>query len=1269
MAKYEYDYQNTPQYLNEERADEGTGEFFNKKLQEPLTPRALVNNTLAGENAGENHVNNRWKLSPMNSSPHRMDSAQYMDSSDKSTSPISSLKFARGKQMNTNLDSRLSQGSQIPPTPHSANSLVVQQMSPRENQKADLLPPASIKSPRLGRETTLVSSDMPPDESRTDSVPVVNKGVAPEILKNEKSGANAHYGHSKSHASESPNYHRQMQQQFHRGSIGDWEFIKTIGAGSMGKVKLSRHKTTKELCAVKIVPRAAKLYQRSHASDPPPINAQEAAQKQKEFEKELARDKRTIRESTLGQLLYHPYICRLYETVPMTNHYYLLFEYVEGGQMLDYIVSHGSLSEKLARKFARSIALALDYCHKNSIFHRDLKIENIMMTSSGDIKIIDFGLSNLYSPKTLLKTYCGSLYFAAPELLSAKPYIGPEVDIWSFGVVLFVLVCGRVPFDDKSVSVLHEKIKRGKVEYPHFLSKECISLLQRMLVIDPNRRADMYEISLHPWMVRDYDMPFCNFVPKREPLKLPLSESVVRSIVSYDIGTFESISLELTNIISSVDYQISTDYWYKCKEEGKAYASEQFSHLYPDPTGGFHPLLSIYYMVDEMQRRRRAREESANFYNEQMKQQKKKAHSLMSSLSPPSTTYDKQMQRQPLEQSRNAPVLSLPEQAHAPTMPSAFSKEPPSSTLEQPNLEQPNQISIPEQQPLSPKESFYGDSHETTGKSGFNSLLRRLSSRKYRNAQTGATGRTSEGSTDGDGAEEDALPKVAVTTSTGEKKTLNNSQIPRPNDPMVRRGASMKVTARELSSSHLPGDDAKVNKMAEAPMLPKASNITKATHGRSSSTATNNMQKQALQTQGNELPPLPKLGVDDLRKSTDVPSADENKLHPTARARSLGNHGMRKHVVGSGRAPPTAQLPNILASQNSEDEIRTNESPEQGFLDDIALYDVESSKTSQLTDEQIIDQFNHAKQNSMPSIEYPKTLFLKGFFNVQTTSTKPLPVIRYNIITVLNKLGVKFQEVKGGFICVQSSSTRMRTTQDETEKPFLPDESFADTVEYEKRNTAFDKYKSGDTVSEQISKTDITDANPSNTTPRSPSRQAALRVNTANLSPPSSGGTRSHKHSNSTSTHGRKFSIGNLILGHKKGSGSPVLNPPHTPATAKISQQLFRRDDEEDDEDIDEDEILKSYSDYNSVDSLNGLQAGGGSDMLITSNVDHGTGDQQSLEATQVKTNARRSPMKFELHIVKVPLIGLYGVQLKKLMGNTWTYKSLASQILSQLNL
>ena len=183
-----------------------------------------------------------------------------------------------------------------------------------------------------------------------------------------------------------------------------------------------------------------------------------------------SKEVRTAREAAIVTLVDHPYICGMRDVVRTRHHWYMFFEYVNGGQMLDYIISHGRLKEKQARKFGRQIASALDYCHRNSIVHRDLKIENILISKTGDIKIIDFGLSNTFSPKSYLKTFCGSLYFAAPELLQAKQYTGPEVDVWSFGIVLYVLVCGKVPFDDQSMPQLHAKIKKGYVDYPPWLS-------------------------------------------------------------------------------------------------------------------------------------------------------------------------------------------------------------------------------------------------------------------------------------------------------------------------------------------------------------------------------------------------------------------------------------------------------------------------------------------------------------------------------------------------------------------------------------------------------------------------------------------------------------------------------------------------------------------------------------------------------------------------------------------------------------------------------
>jgi hypothetical protein len=238
-------------------------------------------------------------------------------------------------------------------------------------------------------------------------------------------------------------------------STGRWGLGKTIGAGSMGKVKLAKNLETGEQVAIKIVPRQSTDEHRNQAD-------RDRADHSKEI--------RTAREAAIVSLVMHPYICGMKDVVRTQHHWYMLFEYVNGGQMLDYIISHGRLKEKQARKFARQIASALDYCHRNSIVHRDLKIENILISKTGDIKIIDFGLSNLFAPFSHLKTFCGSLYFAAPELLQAKQYTGPEVDVWSFGIVLYVLVCGKVPFDDQSMPQLHAKIKKGVVEYPPWLS-------------------------------------------------------------------------------------------------------------------------------------------------------------------------------------------------------------------------------------------------------------------------------------------------------------------------------------------------------------------------------------------------------------------------------------------------------------------------------------------------------------------------------------------------------------------------------------------------------------------------------------------------------------------------------------------------------------------------------------------------------------------------------------------------------------------------------
>ncbi|KAL0469420.1 serine/threonine protein kinase [Neurospora intermedia] len=403
---------------------------------------------------------------------------------------------------------------------------------------------------------------------------------------------------------------------------GNYAFIKTIGQGSMGKVKLAKKEGTNELVACKIIER---------------VSPDDGRQSREEREKaDAAREDRNAREAAIVSLLNHQYICGLRDNLRTRWHWYMLFEYVNGGQMLDYIISHGKLKEKQARKFARQIASAVDYCHRNSIVHRDLKIENILISKTGDIKIIDFGLSNLFSPEEdrKLKTYCGSLYFAAPELLQARPYTGPEVDVWSFGVVLFVLVCGKVPFDDQYMPALHQKIKKGAVDYPNWLSSECKHLISRMLVTDPKQRATMQEVMNHPWMLKGYNGPPDNYLPRREPLTLPLDPEVISQMTGFKFGPPEYITAELTKRIKSPKYQAAVrrlekererpepiakdaekkrgfgfDFYKRrnsvtSKDKLTAASSEGLS-LGDDPLNAFDPLISIYYLVREKLERER----------------------------------------------------------------------------------------------------------------------------------------------------------------------------------------------------------------------------------------------------------------------------------------------------------------------------------------------------------------------------------------------------------------------------------------------------------------------------------------------------------------------------------------------------------------------------------------------------------------------------------------------------------------------------------------
>lgn len=174
-----------------------------------------------------------------------------------------------------------------------------------------------------------------------------------------------------------------------------------------------------------------------------------------------------------------------------------------GGELFDYIVQHGKMHEDEARRFFQQMLCAVEYCHRHKIVHRDLKPENLLLDDNLNVKIADFGLSNIMTDGNFLKTSCGSPNYAAPEVIGGKLYAGPEVDVWSCGVILYVLLVGRLPFDHEHIPTLFAKIARGSYMVPTWMSPGATTLIKKMLVVNPVQRATIEEIRQDPWFLKD----------------------------------------------------------------------------------------------------------------------------------------------------------------------------------------------------------------------------------------------------------------------------------------------------------------------------------------------------------------------------------------------------------------------------------------------------------------------------------------------------------------------------------------------------------------------------------------------------------------------------------------------------------------------------------------------------------------------------------------------------------------------------------------------
>uniref|UniRef100_A0A8C8CWQ4 non-specific serine/threonine protein kinase n=1 Tax=Oncorhynchus tshawytscha TaxID=74940 RepID=A0A8C8CWQ4_ONCTS len=261
--------------------------------------------------------------------------------------------------------------------------------------------------------------------------------------------------------------------------IGNYRLLKTIGKGNFAKVKLARHILTGREVAVKIIDKTQLN----------PTSLQKLTG--------CVVLNGCLHSSTIS-LLFSP--VKLFEVIETEKTLYLIMEYASGGEVFDYLVAHGRMKEKEARAKFRQIVSAVQYCHQKRIVHRDLKAENLLLDADMNIKIADFGFSNEFTLGSKLDTFCGSPPYAAPELFQGKKYDGPEVDVWSLGVILYTLVSGSLPFDGQNLKELRERVLRGKYRIPFYMSTDCENLLKKLLVLNPGKRSSLEQIMRDRWM-------------------------------------------------------------------------------------------------------------------------------------------------------------------------------------------------------------------------------------------------------------------------------------------------------------------------------------------------------------------------------------------------------------------------------------------------------------------------------------------------------------------------------------------------------------------------------------------------------------------------------------------------------------------------------------------------------------------------------------------------------------------------------------------------
>ncbi|KAK9159259.1 hypothetical protein Scep_005833 [Stephania cephalantha] len=301
--------------------------------------------------------------------------------------------------------------------------------------------------------------------------------------------------------------------------FGKYSLGKLLGRGASGKVYQAKNISTKQTVAIKCIDKS-KIMKSGHVA---------------QIEREI---------SIMGRLQHHRNIVNILEVLATKTKIYFVMEFAKGGELFNLIEKHGRLNENLSRRFFCHLISAVRYCHSLGIFHRDLKPENLLLDGNGVLKVSDFGLSAVAEQTRnndgLLHTMCGTPAYVAPEILGKKGYGGAKVDVWSCGVILFVLNTGYLPFNDTNIMAMYRKIYRAQFRIPRWISPDLQRLLRRLLDPNPETRITIDEIVRDPWFVKGGYVDGAYFEEDRREMKLKSKMKSESFMNAFDIISFSS---------------------------------------------------------------------------------------------------------------------------------------------------------------------------------------------------------------------------------------------------------------------------------------------------------------------------------------------------------------------------------------------------------------------------------------------------------------------------------------------------------------------------------------------------------------------------------------------------------------------------------------------------------------------------------------------------------------------------------------------------------